>query len=91
VVGQQDADIADTLQLRDVVMATIFVFLLGVHWHHLAITSEPSVCGSDAALCQTVVELRKKVVGGRRRGAEGAENSTPKASSPRRRRGIEAP
>jgi len=27
VVGQQDADIADTLQLRDVAMATIFVFL----------------------------------------------------------------
>jgi len=27
VVGQQNADIADTLQLRDVAMATIFVFL----------------------------------------------------------------
>jgi len=27
VVGQQNADIADTLQLRDVVMAIIFVCL----------------------------------------------------------------
>jgi len=27
MVGQQNADIADTLQLRDVAMATIFVFL----------------------------------------------------------------
>ena len=23
-----------------------------VHWHHLANTTEPSVCGGDAALCQ---------------------------------------
>jgi len=27
VVGQQNADIADTLQLRDVAVVTIFVFL----------------------------------------------------------------
>jgi len=27
VVGQQNVDIADTLQLRDIAMATIFVFL----------------------------------------------------------------
>jgi len=27
VVGQQNADIADTLQLRDVAVATIFAFL----------------------------------------------------------------
>jgi len=27
VVGQQNADITDTLQLRDVAIATIFVFL----------------------------------------------------------------
>jgi len=27
VIGQQNADIADTLQLRDVATATIFVFL----------------------------------------------------------------
>jgi len=24
----------------------------GAHWHHLANTSEPSVCGGDVALCQ---------------------------------------
>jgi len=32
VVGPQNADIADTLQLRDVAMATIFwLFIYGVH------------------------------------------------------------
>ena len=24
----------------------------GAHWRHLANTTEPSVCGGDAALCQ---------------------------------------
>jgi len=24
----------------------------GAHWHHLSNTTEPSVCGGDAALCQ---------------------------------------
>jgi len=24
----------------------------GAHWHHLANTTEPSVCDGDAALCQ---------------------------------------
>jgi len=53
VVGRQYADIADTLQLRDVAMATIFVFLLwGVDWRYLANTSKSSVCGDGAALCQ---------------------------------------
>jgi len=52
VVGQQNADITDTLQLRDVVMATIFGFLWGAHCHHLANTTKPSMCGGDAALCQ---------------------------------------
>jgi len=38
---------------KDVAMATIFVFLyMGVHWRHLANTTEPSVCRGDAALCQ---------------------------------------
>ena len=33
MVSQQNADIADTLQLRDVAMATIFVFLyIGATW-----------------------------------------------------------
>jgi len=25
---------------------------MGAHWHHLANTIEPSVCGGDAVLCQ---------------------------------------
>jgi len=53
VVGQQNADIADTLRLRDVTMTAIFVFLyVGVHWRHLANRTESSVCGGDATLCQ---------------------------------------
>jgi len=53
VVGRQNAHIADTLHLRDVAMATIFGFLyMGSHWRHLANTTEQSVCGGDAALCQ---------------------------------------
>jgi len=89
VVGRQNADIADTLQLRDVAMATTFwlsmgynfgcvigvklseediadfevlrdvamatIFWLsiyGVHWLHLANTTEPSMCGGNAALCK---------------------------------------
>jgi len=27
----------------------------GAHWHPLANTTEPSVCGGDAALCQITV------------------------------------
>jgi len=36
VVGQQNADIADTLQLRNDSMATIFLacYIWGVHWRH---------------------------------------------------------
>jgi len=45
VVGQQNADIADTLQLRDVAMVTIFAFYMwGADWRHLTNTTEPSVC-----------------------------------------------
>jgi len=37
VVGQQNADIADTVQLQDVAMATIFGFpYMAAHWHRLA-------------------------------------------------------
>ena len=50
MTGQQNTDVADTLQL-DVATTTIFV-LWGVHWRHLANTTEPSMCGGDAALCQ---------------------------------------
>jgi len=54
MVDQQNADIADTLQLRDIAMATIFWISIygGACWRHLVNTTEPSVCGSDAALCQ---------------------------------------
>jgi len=27
-------------------------YILGAHWCHLANTTEPSMCGGDAALCQ---------------------------------------
>ena len=34
-------------------MATIFGFLyMGSHWRHLKNTTEPTMCGGDAALCQ---------------------------------------
>jgi len=34
-------------------MATIFGFLyMGAHWRHLKNTTELSMCGGDAALCQ---------------------------------------
>jgi len=54
VVGRQNADIADILQLRDVAMANIFLafYICSAHWCHLANTTEPSLCGGDAALCQ---------------------------------------
>jgi len=59
VVGQQNADIVDTLHPRDVAMATIFGFLYrGAHWRHqLANTTEPSMCGGDAALCQITLTM----------------------------------
>jgi len=50
---RQSADIADTLHLRNVAMATIFGFLyMGCTWRHLKNTTEQSMCGGDAALCQ---------------------------------------
>jgi len=63
VVGQQNADIVNTLQLRDVAMATIFIFLYMAIWHvhcRLANTTEPSVCGGDAALCQITLTTCSK-------------------------------
>ena len=48
-----DGDIAVLKVLRDVAMATVFAFYIwDVHWRHLANTTEPSMCGGDAALCQ---------------------------------------
>jgi len=50
VVSRQNADISDTLHLRDVAMATVFVFVyMGCTLAHLANTVH--VC-SEAALCQ---------------------------------------
>jgi len=53
VVSRQNADITDTLYLRDVAMATTLTFYIwGAHWRHLANTTEPSLCSGDTALCQ---------------------------------------
>jgi len=52
-VKLSDEDIADFEVLRDVAMATILAFYIwGAHWRHLTNTTEPSMCGGDAALCQ---------------------------------------
>jgi len=53
VVGQQNADIVDTMQLRELPLQPFLGFLyMAAHWRHLANPPEPSVCGGDAALCQ---------------------------------------
>jgi len=58
VVIRQKADIADTLHLRDVAMATTLAFYIWrAHWHHLANTTKPSMCDGDAALCQITWQL----------------------------------
>jgi len=52
-VKLSDEDIADFEVLRDVAMAAILAFYIwGAHWRHLKNTTEPSMCGGDAALCQ---------------------------------------
>ena len=53
MVKLSDEDRADFAVLRDAAMAIIFGFYIrGTHWRHLANTTEPSICGGDAALCQ---------------------------------------
>jgi len=57
VVGRQNADIADALHLRYEAMVMpcqpfLAFYIRGAHWRHLANTTEPSMCGGDAALCQ---------------------------------------
>jgi len=53
VVGQQNADIADSLQLRDGHGNHFLLYYIWcVHCRHLANTTEPSVYGGNAALCQ---------------------------------------
>ena len=32
-------------------------YIWGAHWRHLKNTSEPSMCGGDAALCQITLPL----------------------------------
>ena len=52
-IKPSDEDIADFEVLKDVAMATIFwLSIYGGRWCHLANTTEPFMCGSDAALCQ---------------------------------------
>jgi len=52
-VKLSDEDIADFEVLRDVCSLSWQTFLesviWGAHWRHLANTTEPSVCGGDAA------------------------------------------
>ena len=57
MVGQQNVDIADTLHLRDVAIATIFCLAIyGIYiGSHLVNTTEPSVCGNDTGLCQNTL------------------------------------
>jgi len=54
VVSRQNADIASTLHIRGIAMATIFVafYIWGAHWCHIVNMTEPSMCRGDAALCQ---------------------------------------
>jgi len=59
VVGRQNADIADTLHLRDVAMATMF-WLSMCRVHNGA--TEPCICGGDAALCQITLTTCFSVV-----------------------------
>jgi len=50
VVSQQNAD---TLHLTDVTMATTLALSIwGAHWCHLVNTTEPSMCASNAELCE---------------------------------------
>ena len=32
-------------------------YIWGAHWRHLKNTTEPSVCGGDAALCQITLTI----------------------------------
>ena len=47
MVGRQNADVAESLHLRAVFLALYMGFTLAP----LAKTTEPSVCGGNAALC----------------------------------------
>jgi len=47
------SEVVDFEVRRDIAVATTLAFYIwGAHWHHLANTTEPSMCDGDAALCQ---------------------------------------
>jgi len=55
VIGRQNADIADTLHSsvgRCHGKHFFAFYICGAHWRYPANTTEPSVCGGDAALYQ---------------------------------------
>ena len=53
MVGRQNADIADTLHVRMLPWQPFLAFCVwGAYLRHLMNTTEPSLCGGDAALCQ---------------------------------------
>jgi len=56
-VKLSNEDIVEVEVLMDVAMSTIFLafYIWGAHWRHLANTTEPSMCGDDAALCQIIL------------------------------------
>ena len=53
MVGRHNADNANTLHLRDVATANIFLvfYICGAYWRLLANTTEPSICSGNEALC----------------------------------------
>jgi len=56
VVKLSHKDIAKIEVLMDVAMATILAFYIwDAHWRNLANTTEPTMCGGDAALCQIIL------------------------------------
>jgi len=57
VVGRQNADIADTLHIRDVAMATIFGFLYMGYTLHIGATWRIGLNGLCAAAMRLYVKL----------------------------------
>ena len=57
MVGQQNADIAVTLQLRDVTNVFLAFCICCAHWRHLANTTEPSMWSGDAVLCHITLTI----------------------------------
>ena len=38
-------------------------YIWGAHWRHLKNTTEPSMCGGDAALCQITLTMHLLIYG----------------------------